>query len=468
MPKPILLIALLALSGCVTLPELKWPTFDTPTPAVPSAAESTPVAVHLPADWWRAYGDPALDALMAEALAHNADLRLAAARVDEARAQWALAEGTRRPYVEASLGASRTRSTELGKFPAPTPIGNSFQAGVQAAYELDWWGRYRQASAAARADLLASQLGQDVVLNGLAVTVATTWFTLRSLDAQLNLADQTLANRREWLALQRLRQQVGEASEYELSLAEAELASVEAGRAGLVRSLALNEHALAALTGRTPRQQAEERPARGNAMPGVPEVPAGLPSDLLARRPDIRQAEARLTAAEARIAEAKAAIYPNLTLTANLGSESKSLSDLFSGPATVWGLAANLAQTLYNAGRTEAAMDAAVARRTQALIEYEQTVRNAFRETLDALVAVRQARAQAEASQRRVEAQRRAAELADLRHRNGAASHIEVLDAQRDLYGAEQDRLNAELARLTASADLFKALGGGWQPDATP
>lgn len=458
MRKVLPLVALLALAGCASLPEMHWPKFDTPaTPAM---------VAPVPSDWWTLYGDPALDALMQEALAHNADLRLAAARVDEARANLGLAEGARFPLVQANAGASRKRATELGSFPMPSPINNSYQVGIQAAYEVDWWGQYRSASDAARADLLASRMGQEVVRNTVAATVANAWFGLRSLDAQLDLAERTLANRRQWLDLQALRRQVGEASELEYSQAEAELAAVESSRAQLVRAVGQQETALAVLLGRSPRQVVEAKPARGEALPRVPEVPAGLPSDLLARRPDIRQAEANLVAADARIAEAKAAIYPSLSLTANLGSESKQLSDLFSGPATVWGLAASLVQTLYNAGRTEAALQASAARREQALVGYEQTVRQAFKETLDALVAVRQTREQAEAEARRAAAQGRAAGLAELRYKNGEASHIELLDAQRNQYQAEQNRLLADEARLTASTGLFRALGGGFKAEA--
>jgi multidrug efflux system outer membrane protein len=460
------LLALLALSGCVSIPELKWPKFDLPAASSPlPPGEGRGVREQRLDKWWSHYGDPTLDNLMTEALAHNADLRLAAARIDEARANLGLAEGARQPTVGASLGASRNQQSEANSFKPPISLSNKFQAGLQAAYELDWWGRYRSASEAARADLLASEMGREVVRNGLTTTVANAWFSLRALDAQLNLADQTLANRRTWLDLQKLRYRVGEASELELRQSEAELAAVESARTQLVRAQAEQANALAVLLGRSPRQQAEAQHARGETLPAIPEVPAGLPSDLLARRPDLRQAEAALTAADARIAEAKAAIFPSLTLTANLGSESKALSDLFSGPATVWGLAASLAQTLYNAGRTEAALQATLARREQALIGYEQSVRLAFRETLDALVANRQAREQAEAEARRVEAQRRATELAELRYKNGVASHLDVLDAQRNLYQAEQGRLDADLARLTASADLFKALGGGWRAD---
>ena len=195
-----------------------------------------------------------------------------------------------------------------------------------------------------------------------------------------------------------------------------------------------------------------------------PAIPAGLPSDLLQRRPDLRQAEQNLLASQARIREAGAAIYPNLSLTANLGTESKALADLFSGPAGIWGLAAGLSQTLFNAGRTEAAVQAAGARQDQALIAYEQAVQVAFKEVLDALVAHRQAREIGLAEADRTTALKRAAELADLRFQNGVSNYLEALDARRNLFQAEQGGIEARRAQLAATADLFKALGGGWEP----
>lgn len=454
------LAALLALSGCVTLPELKWPGFDLPKPPV----ATTPAQAENLDRWWTRFSDAELDALVEEALRQNGDLRLAAARVEEARANLGLADGARYPLVQASAGASRNQQSKANSFTPPVTLSNKFQAGIQAAYEVDWWGEYRNASQAAREDLLASEMGREVVHNSLTAGVATAWFGLRTLDAQLRLADQTVTNRLDWFNLQKLRAQVGEISELELAQSEAELATAEAGQAQLAEAVARQETALSVLLGRSPRQLAEDQPKRGEALPRVPEVPAGLPSDLLTRRPDIRQAEAALRAADARVEEARSALYPSLSLTASLGSESKQLSDLFSGPATVWGLAASVAQTLYNAGRTEAALQARAARREQALIGYEETVRQAFKETLDALVENRQARVRADAETRRAEAQKRAAEVAELRYRNGVASHLDLLDARRNLYLAEQNRLDADLARLTAAVDLYKALGGGFQP----
>jgi multidrug efflux system outer membrane protein len=459
MHKTLLLVAMLSLAGCVNLPEMQQAHIDLPQSA-------KPVVAHVAPDWWKAYNDPVLNKLMDEALTYNADLRLAAARVDEARGNLGLADGARYPTVGVNAGASRTRSTQVGSFPIPSAINNSFQAGVQASYVVDFWGQYRYASEAAKATLLASEYGRDAVRVSLTSTIAKTYFALRALDAQRLLARQTAANRQKWTALQKLRFDQGDVSELVIRQAEADQASVESALAQLERQADQQETALAVLLGRSPRQLVEDKLAPGSgyeALPQPPEVPAGLPSDLLTRRPDIRQAEATLAAADADIAATRAAIFPSLTLTANLGSQSKALSDLFTSPANVWGLAANLAQTIYNAGRTEAAVRVSAARREQALINYEKTVRQAFRETLDALIARHETQLQSDAENQRVTAQRRALELAELRFKNGESNYLEVLDAQRGLYSAEQNRVEARRAQLTAVADLDAALGGGWE-----
>ena len=267
------------------------------------------------------------------------------------------------------------------------------------------------------------------------------------------------------LDLQRLRFDNGISSELDLRQAEAELAATDASIAQLAQSVREQELALAQLLGRSPRAIVEQQVARGaglNELGEPPAIPAGLPSELLARRPDLRQAEQNLLAAQARISEAKAALFPDLSLTGNFGSESRRLADLFSGPATIWGLTAGLVQTVFNAGRTEAGIQAADARQTQALVGYEQAVQQAFREVLDALVAHRQARELGAADQRRASALARTLELADLRYRNGVDNYLQVLDAQRNLYQAQQSAIDARRAQLAASADLIKALGGGW------
>lgn len=465
MRKYLLLIPVLALAGCTTLPPMKQLKTELPT-AWAESGNGSQAPASVAAEWWKAYNDPALDALMREALEHNRDIQLAAARIGEARSSLGLTEADRYPDLQLAGNLGRSRVTGKGNMPPGTPlVNNNFKLDLQAAWELDLWGRYRHASAAARADLLASEFARLGVQSSLTGAVAQSYFALAALDANLKLTHDTLGNRRAAVELQRKRHAGGVSSELVLRQAEAELAGVEASLIQLGQQIRQQELALAVLLGREPRAIMQASIARGAplfelAMP--PAVPAGLPSDLLLRRPDLRQAEQNLLASQARIRETGAAIYPNLNLTAHLGSESKSLSDLFSGPASIWGLAAGLSQSLFNAGRTEAALQATGARQDQALLAYEQAVHTAFKEVLDALIVHRQARESSVAEADRIKALKRALELADLRFQNGVSNYLEVLDAQRTLFQAEQGGIEARRAQLAAAADLFKALGGGW------
>lgn len=464
MRKGLIVIAVLSLSGCVSLPPMKQIQTDLPA-AWPEQASPAQSPENVAADWWKAYNDPALDALMAEALQHNRDLMLAAARIEEVRANLGLADADRYPEVQLAADVGRSRITSKGNMPVTSPTSNRFKLDLQAAWEVDLWGRYREASTAARADLLASEYARKGIRSSLTSTVAQSYFALAALDANQRLLQDTLSNRREAVNLQRLRFAGGVTSELVLRQAEAELAGIEVNLAQLNQQARQQEMALAVLLGREPRSLMQGTITRGThlfdlAVP--PAVPAGLPSDLLLRRPDLRQAEQKLLSSQARLRETGAAIYPNLALTAHLGSESKALSDLFSGPAGIWGLAAGLSQTLFNAGRTEAAIKAADARQQQALIAYEQAVQVAFREVFDALVVHRQAREAGLAEVQRVNALKRAAQLADLRFQHGVSNYLEALDARRTLLQAEQGGIEARRAQLAATADLFKALGGGW------
>lgn len=464
MRKTVTALALLAVAGCATVPELKKPALDLPAAWPPASGQS---AAQVAPDWWKAFGDPRLDALVQEALEHNADIRLAAARIEEARANLGVVRADQAVQMQGTVDVNRSRRTEVGAMPAGgSPVNNSYKVQLQAAYELDLWGRLREAGNAARSELLASEYGREVVRVSLTGDVARGYFALRALDAQLELVDRTRANRQAAVDLQQLRLEAGVASELEMRQAQAELAGLEADRARLVQAIGQQELALAVLVGRGPRALMEDGVARGRALQALgepPAVPAGLPSDLLARRPDLRQAEQNLLTTHARIREAKAALYPDLSLSAYLGSESKALSDLFSGPAAIWSLGIGLVQSILNGDRTQAALDVRDARQTQALIGYEQAVRQAFREVLDALIAHRQARELAEAEGRRSEALGSALEVAELRHRNGLVNYLTVLDAQRNLLQADLNRIEARRAQLAAATDLAKALGGGWR-----
>lgn len=452
------------LSGCITVgPDYHRPKFDLPERW---PAEKTEASV--PAGWWEKYNDPVLDAMVNEALTHNSDLASAVARLDEARAQLGIARADQYPGVTAGAGASRQRISEHSPefFPGFDPTFNDLNASVTASWELDFWGKYRRATEAARADLLASASNRDAVRLALIADVARGYFNLRSLDAQIAVTRQTITTRLASLELQRKRFEAGVVSELELHQVEADAYGAQALLPFLENQLAQQETALSVLLGRSPRDIVGTVPERGAAIEALsvpPAVPAGLPSDLLERRPDLREAEQRLVAANARIGQAKAAYFPSIPLTGSFGTESTTLADLFTAPARIWLISVSAAQTIFDAGRIGSQVEAAQARQRQALAQYQATIQNAFKDTRDALVAQRKARERLETEQLRVGSFQKALELARLRYDNGESSLLDVLDAERGLLGAQLDQVEAQRAQLAATADLFKALGGGWE-----
>ncbi len=468
MTKAILAVSMAAalLAGCAGLrPNYVKPTVDLPTAWRDAPADGAR-AQH--AQWWKVYGDPVLDRLIEEALANNPNVMLAVARVDEARAALASTSAEQLPYVTGSLNGNRTRLSQRGPTPLPSgfnPENNDTRVTVNVSYEFDLWGRLRNATEAARADLLATEAARETVRITLTSDVAQGYFALRALDEQLAATRRSLQTRSETLELQKKRFQLGDISEFDLRQQEAEVAAARAQVPALERQRAQQEHALAVLLGRSPRaiyEGAIDAGKDADAQSPAIVVPAGLPSDLLLRRPDLLETEQRLIAANARIAVARAAYFPTISLTGYLGSESVALADLFSGPAGIWQLAVGLSQTIFGGGRIDAQVRAATAREQQALAQYQRAIQNAFREVRDALVAQAKAREQLEAETQRVAALREALRLARLRYENGIASQLDVLDAERNLLAAELNRIDAVRAQRAAIADLFKALGGAW------
>jgi len=458
----------LTLAGCTVGPDYKRPSTDLPA-AWPVSAAEAPIS----ARWWTLYADPQLNLMVEEALAHNSDLRLAAARVDEARAGLTITRADSLPSVTAGAGAARNRISERSGtfFPGIPTEYNDYTVSLSASWEIDFWGRYRRATEAAKAELLASASARDAVQLSLISDVVRSYFVLRALDAQVDITRRTIATRHESLDLQRMRYDAGEASQLDYRQVQAQTAAAEALLPVLEEQQAQQENALSVLLGRSPRAIMESGIQRGNALEALtlpPAVPAGLPSELLQRRPDIYQAEQRLIASNARIGVARAAYYPSVSLTALFGFECETLSNLVSGPARVWQFSAGAAQTVFDAGRTGAQVDAASARREQDVATYQSTVQNAFREVKDALVASRKSAERLTAEQTRVVALREALKLAKLRYLNGESSLLDALDAERGLLTAELDQVAAQRDRLAATSDLFKALGGGWDQTSTP
>lgn len=452
--------AAISVTACAST-ETRVPTVDLPAPTATHVAGIE--------RWWTQFNDPQLTTLIEEALAANLDLRRAIARIDEARANLQIARSSLFPTIDAYAGVSRSRASRATDFIFVGPtISNAHSAGMQASYEVDLWGRVRSGRSAAEAQLLATRYSAETVRTVLAAQVATTYFSLRAFDAELRITRDTLGTRAENVKLQKQRFDAGLVGDYELRLSEAERAVVAAQIPSLERAVAQTEAALAVLAGRSPRAVYTPTIARGLDMATAssgPEVPAGLPADLLVRRPDIRAAESNLAASDFRISEARAQYFPSLILTGSFGSESSSLSDLFTSPARVWSIAANLLQPIFNAGRIGAQVDAATARRQQAEIGYVQSVQSAFRDAHDALVAHRTAREIFIAQDERRTQLIDAVGLSELRYRGGYSSLIDVLDNQRNLLDAERARVNALRERQTAVVDLYKALGGGWSPE---
>lgn len=460
----------LMLGGCWSLaPRYERPPIELPAQWVGSEDRSSAA---LSVQWWKVYSDPLLDQLVEEAFVHNANLALAVARVDEARALAGFARSELFPFLDAGADRSRTQSSLRTSMPLPPGTErktDSYRAGLNVSYELDLWGRLRDASAAARAELLATQAAHETVRLAVAADVTQGYFALRAYDEQIAATRRSIETRGEALALQKLRYEAGVISEFEYRQLEAEVLAARAQLPTIERSRAQQENALALLLGKSPRVifagasiEAVVSPDMAPALP-TSIVPPGLPSELLLRRPDLAEAEQRLIAAQARIGVARAAYFPSITLTGFYGSESAVLSDLFTGPAGAWRAAAALTQPIFGFGRATRQVEAANARQRQAVAQYQRAIQNAFREVRDAIVTQTKTREQFEAEDLRVAALTQSLRLAELRYRNGITSQLEMLDAERNLLSARLNRSEALRAQRAAIADLFKSLGGGWE-----
>ena len=461
-PRTLAIIALAALLGaCAT----------TKTSTAPPAVDlPAPTVGDLPLErWWTSFDEPALTALVDEALANNLDLQAAIARVDQARAQVKLAEADLLPILSWGGDAQRNRATRVGTNPLPSgfsPLTTDYRLALSASYEVDLWGKFRTSTRAAQNDLLASEYARETVRTAVAAEVARAYFGLLAADAQLALLRDTLSLREETVKLQTDRAQAGVIGEYDLAQAKAERDAVAADIAVTQRAVSQLESALAALVGRSPREifaPAVPREASLAKLLAVPSVPSGLPSTMLERRPDVRQLEKSIVAASLRVDRAHLDFLPSLTLTGALGTESGALQHLFTGPGFIWSAAAGLVQPLLITRSLEANVDIAVAQREQVVVSYRQTVQAAFKDAHDALSANETTRAALAAETSRRDNLQRAYELSDLRYKAGYSPYLEVLDAQRQLLQAQTLQILAARDVRLALVDLAKALGGGWE-----
>ena len=458
--RALLAVALALAAGCAVRPDYQRPESELPR-AWKESAPRHPAQ----APWWRVYRDPQLDRLVEEALKDNTDILVAAARVDEARALLGETRSAQLPQVGAAAGVGRSLSSSAtGLIPPGVDRERSdYLVGLSVSYEVDLFGRLNAATDAARADLAATEAVRDTVRLSLTARVAASYYTLGALDARIDLTRRAVALRDDALALQRRRREAGLISDFDLRQLEADTAAFRADLPPLERDRDLEEAALAALLGRSPRAVFEDPVVRASFVADAPDavvLPEGMPSELLLRRPDIVQAEQQLVAANARVAEARAAYFPSIKLTGFLGSESAALGDLFTGSAGMWSALASIAQPIYQGGRLDAQRDAALARERAALAGYRGAVREAFREVRQALASQVRARESFEAQTARVEALRETVRLARLRYASGIASQLDVLDAERNLVAALSAQIESLRVQRAAVADLYRALGG--------
>jgi multidrug efflux system outer membrane protein len=456
-------VVALALGGCAVGPDYVRPTVDTPPSWRITDAEAKDAAN---AAWWGQFNDPVLDNLVRVALRENLDLQIAAARVDEFAGRYGFVRADLFPQVGANAAFGRERGTELTGNPLPAGTKttfNNYSAAINGSWELDIWGRIRRATEAARAELVGSEEGRRAVILSLVGSVAGSYVNLRDLDRQLEISKETAKSRGESLALFKLRFEGGFTSEVEYVQVKSQYEEAMATIPAVEKAITQQENALSVLLGRNPGPI-----PRGKTIDQLvlPSVPAGLPSDLLARRPDILAAEQSLIAANARIGVAKAAYYPAISLTGFLGSASTDLSDLFTGPARVWGYSVPITVPIFTAGKIAGSVQASEAIQRQAVAGYRQAIQTAFREVDDSLVDQARTREQLAAQASQVQSLQKYVELAQLRFDNGYASYLEVLDAQRSLFNVQLSYTQNQGVLFQAMINLYKAMGGGWVTEA--
>jgi len=467
MSKRIIALGLvLALGGCMVGPDYKRPTLDMPKSwrFEEAAAKDTANTA-----WWGQFDDPVLNDLIQIALQENKDAKIAAARVEQFMGQYGTTRAALFPQVGAGASASRQRAsqvtgpTPLEKIGNVDPTYNNYEIYLNAAWEIDLWGKLRRATEAARADLLSSEESRRAVILTLVSSAAGSYVNLRDLDKQYEIAKQTAGVREGSYQLFKLRFEGGIISELELSQVKSEYEEALSRIPFYEKLIAQQENALSVLLGRNPGPI-----PRGKSIDELvlPAIPAGLPSDLLANRPDIRQAEQNLVAANANIGVAKAQYFPTISLTGLLGYASSDLSKLFTSSGFTWAYGVPITAPIFTAGAIAGQVKAAEAVQQQLLIRYQQAIQGAFREVDDALVDQKRSREQLEAQGQQVGTLRQYARIARLRFDEGYTSYLEVLDAERSLFNAQLSYAQTQGTIFQSLVNVYKAMGGGWVVEA--
>jgi multidrug efflux system outer membrane protein len=457
-----ILAVAVAAAGCAVGPDYERPEIALPDAWRLDDGEAASLAN---ARWWERFEDPVLDQLVTTALADNVDVRIAAARVEQFLGALRSTRSQFYPQFDYGGDASRNRVSEdaFGSVPGGDPYFTQYQAALGAAWQLDLFGRVRRQSEAAQARVYATEQARRGVVLSVVTGVASSYVTLRGLDRQLEISRATAETYADTLRIFELRYRYGTVSKYELSQVESQYEQAQAAIPLFEARIAAQENLLSILLGRSPGPI-----LRGQTLDDIaaPEVPSSLPSSLLERRPDIVQAEQDLIAANAEIGVARSLYYPDIAITGAYGAVSTDLSDFLDSSARAWNIGATVTGPIFTAGNIAGQVQSAGAARQAAEDTYRATILNALREVNDALIGTEKSRQSFEAQARRAAALREYARLAFLRFDNGAASYLEVLYANNELFTAELAAVDAQISHLTALIDVYKSVGGGWVDEA--
>jgi multidrug efflux system outer membrane protein len=453
---------MMGVCGCAVGPNYKKPKVDAPavyrglTPEEVAKAVTKSFAEQ---KWWDVFQDEQLKELIKTALQQNYDLRRAGVRILEARATLGITRADQFPTISADASALNERTAQQKFVPAVKTSAN--RVGLDFSWELDFWGKFRRATEAARANLSASEWGQREITTELVANVASAYFTLRALDLQLEITRRTLASRQDSLRLTQILTNGGSTSLLDVRQAEQLVFTAGSEIPSLEQQIEQQENFISILLGNNPAPI-----PRGRVLtdqPHAPAVPTGLPSSLLERRPDIRQAEQQLIAANAQIGVARSLYFPQIALTANSGYQSSALTALFTGPAGFWTFGSTLAQPIFTGGRLRSNVRLAEAQQQEAVLFYQETIQGAFRDVSDALIAYRKTQAFREQQQLLVNSAQDATRLSHMRYSGGVASYLEVLTNDTNYFSAELNLVQAQLNELLALVQLYRGLGGGWE-----
>lgn len=457
----LLCVAILS-SGCTVGPNYKKPTATVPVTYRGLAPEETgkPESASIgDQKWWEVFQDEQLRSLIRTALQQNYDVRIAGTRILQAQAQLGITRADQFPSLGGGASISDQRAAKSAFLPAFER--GTGQLNVSAAWELDFWGKFRRATEAGRANLVASEWARREIISTLVTNVSTAYFQLRALDLELEISKRTLASRQESLRLTRSLADHGSTSMLDVRQSEQLVFTAAAEIPSLEQQIEQQENLISILLGKNP--DAVPRGQELTEQPHPPEVPPGLPSSLLERRPDIREAEQQLIAANAQIGVARAAYFPQISLSGTGGFQSAALTELFGGPAGTWNFGASLAQPIFTAGRLRSNVRFAEAQQQAGLLFYEQTVQGAFRSVSDALIASRKSREFRTQEELLFQSAQDAAHLSHMRYSGGVTGYLEVLTNETNAFSAELGLVQARLNELLALVQLYKALGGGWQ-----